>query len=248
MIVIIIGMHRSGTSALAGLLHNSNLIMGEEKNLIPKPSQENIKGFYENYLFRRINDHIVEKCGYAIKSWDTKVPQMSANFLTRYRMRRILKQYNERYDKWGWKDPRTCLTLGLWLKEIEKLDFSGKCKLLYIMRDPYAVASSMVKRDNTNFENGLKLWLVYNQYALAAIDSFNISTHYLTYENLIKNPIETSQSFSSFLEHPIHENTVNQFIDSKLNRSTSDEYKENLSSELTLKLKSIKEQISDRID
>lgn len=242
-------MHRSGTSALAGLLHNNNIVMGEERNFIPKASQENIKGFYENYLFRRINDRIVEKCGYIIKSWNINIPQIRASFLSKHRMRAILRRYNRKYDKWGWKDPRTCLTLGLWLREIEKLDLIYSCKLIFIMRDPHSVAHSMNKRGNTSFENALKLWLKYNEYAMKSIEArFHDRAHYLTYEDLCNNPMKTSRSIFEFIEHPLDESVVSKFIDPQLNRSTiiEDNYNYNISKELTEKLRDFKEKFVKR--
>lgn len=239
-------MHRSGTSALAGLLHNSNIIMGQENTFIPKPLPENIKGFYENHLFRQINDHILEKCGYAIKSWNTNVPPISANLITKYRMRRILRQYNKKYDKWGWKDPRTCLTLSLWLRELKHLTFLNNCKPLYITRDPYAVAHSIIKRKDTNYEDALKLWLIYNEYALDSIDTFGINTHYLTYNELCNNPMKTSRAIFEFLGLPLDESIVNQFIDPRLNRSSAIEHKYNISKGLAEKLRDLKEKIIDR--
>lgn len=246
MIIIVIGMHRSGTSALAGLLHNNNIVMGEESTFIPKPSPENIKGFYENYTFRKLNDHIIEKCGYVIKSWDTYVPQMSANFTTKYRMKRILRRYDKRYDRWGWKDPRTCLTLSLWLMEMRTLGLLNKCKILYISRDPFAVAYSMTKRKNTTYESALRLWLIYSKFSLDSIASFNIDTHYMLYEELCNNPIETSRSVFGFLGQPFDESIVNHFIDPKLNRSVVIDRRYNVPKELAREVTEVKDDIVRR--
>jgi hypothetical protein len=248
MIIIALGMHRSGTSALANLLHNSNIVMGEDNNFIPKSSQENIKGFYENYLFRMLNDNIAEKCGYRIKSWQTNIPKMNSNIFQKYRMRRILRDYNKKYPKWGWKDPRTCLTLGLWLNEITAIDFSNECKILYIMRDPYAVALSMTKRRNTNFEKGLELWRLYNQRALETIDSFRFDVQYLTYESLCSMPTETSSRISSFLEHPIDNSIAMEVIDSELNRSGSIEDRNKVSKPLPESVEKLKAKIVRRTE
>ena len=53
MITIILGMHRSGTSTIAGVLHLNNISMGTYKNFWPRPLAQNPKGFYENYDFRQ---------------------------------------------------------------------------------------------------------------------------------------------------------------------------------------------------
>ena len=74
MIVIVVDMHRSGTSALAGMLHHSEILMGEFRNLIPKPSPENQKGFFGNIRFRTINDRILKDASYKVKPWSTAIP------------------------------------------------------------------------------------------------------------------------------------------------------------------------------
>ena len=219
--IIVLGMHRSGTSLLAGLLHKNNIVFGEEENFIPKPSQENVKGFYENYLFRRINDRIIEKSGYRIKSWSSHVPEIiKADFITKYKMRKLLKKYSHKYLNWGWKDPRTCLTLKLWLNELNCLNMLNSCKILYILRHPYAVANSMVRRGNTNFENSLKLWKIYNERALKTIDENQIDTYYLSYEQLCSAPVKVAESVFGFLKIDFDEDIVNNFVDVSLNRST----------------------------
>ncbi len=247
MIVIVVGMHRSGTSALAGLLHKNHIIMGEEENFVPKPSTENVKGFYENYLFRRMNDSIVERCGYKIKSWDVCVPPISASIIIRHKMRRLLQRYNNMYEKWGWKDPRTCLTLDIWLNELRKLKFINNCKLLYIVREPYAVAKSMSVRKDTTHKNALKLWQVYNEYALRAIDLYNVDTFYLSYEQLCKNPVLLSQYIFEFVEHDFDIDVVNQFIDVELNRSAIDIDECDIGDKLSDEINNVKERIFSRI-
>ena len=79
MIVIVVGVHRSGTSAVAGILHLNGIAMGSEKTFKPKPMPQNPRGFYENYDFRKLNDRILKLAGYRVKSFDTLIPQAHTN-------------------------------------------------------------------------------------------------------------------------------------------------------------------------
>ncbi|MCP4107165.1 MAG: hypothetical protein GY749_16765 [Desulfobacteraceae bacterium] len=248
MIIITMGMHRSGTSALAGLLHHSRIVMGEDHNFIPKPSSENTKGFYENYQFRKINDYIIEKSGYVVKSWDPDIPKMKSGFFTKYNIRKILRKYDRRYDNWGWKDPRTCLTLAIWLKEIIELNMITDCKLVYIVRNPYSVAHSMVARKNTDYETALSLWIKYNECALEAIDRHNTDTFYLTYEDLCGNPVEMFRSVADFIKVPFDKTIIREFIDPGLNRSRVADVKYEVSYNLDKDVNRVREVIHNRLN
>ena len=76
-IVIVLGMHRSGTSAMAGLLHNNNVIMGRDEDFVPKPMKENPKGFFENNRFRKLNDRVLRMCDYHIKDFSPELPEIN---------------------------------------------------------------------------------------------------------------------------------------------------------------------------
>ena len=50
MITIVLGMHRSGTSVVAGILHFNKVSMGTYETFWPRPLPQNPKGFYDNYF------------------------------------------------------------------------------------------------------------------------------------------------------------------------------------------------------
>ena len=79
MINIVLGMHRSGTSTVAGILHLHNIIMGTYQNFWPRPLKQNPKGFYENYDFRKINDTILKLSDYSVKSYKPQIPNIILN-------------------------------------------------------------------------------------------------------------------------------------------------------------------------
>ena len=63
-VLLIFGMHRSGTSAFAGLLKESGIPMGKE---LMKPAFDNPRGFYENEKIVAFNERILNILG---QSWD----------------------------------------------------------------------------------------------------------------------------------------------------------------------------------
>lgn len=153
MVVIIVGMHRSGTSALAGLLHTNGIIMGYEDEFVPKPMPENPKGFYENYSFRLVNDAILAENGYRVASFDPNIPEnLHASPALRETMRDTIRRYsqNPQVKHWGWKDPRTSLTLPLWLEELRNAGLNPKVLRTY--RPAAEIARSMLARGNSGSE------------------------------------------------------------------------------------------------
>ena len=221
MIVIVVGMHRSGTSALAGVLHHHGVLMGEEQHLRPRPSVENPKGFYENVRFRHVSDQILEESGYRVKSWDPAIPLIRAGLLNRFRAQRLVSRYQHRYPTWGWKDPRVCLTLDVWLKELRGLGEHDQVRLVYISREADSVARSLVARGNTSFEAALRLWTLYNRRALESIDKDSVPTVFITYEELCREPLRTTDRLLDFLGMTSDPQTIQAFVDKNLDRHWS---------------------------
>ena len=62
--LVVLGMHRSGTSALTGVLER--LGAGGPENKLP-PNEFNVKGYGESRVFMRLHDRLLESAG---SSWD----------------------------------------------------------------------------------------------------------------------------------------------------------------------------------
>lgn len=157
--VIIIGMHRSGTSLAAGMLATCGLYLDPE---MPPPESGNTldtpndrlrsDGYCEAVAFRLLNESLLERAGSA---WDEverflRVREDPA-FATR-RLETLRRATFEELDSafmslmrsnaagWGWKDPRTSVTLPYWLR------LFPTAKVLHVRRDPKAVLASLTRR------------------------------------------------------------------------------------------------------
>ncbi len=178
---VIMGMHRSGSSLVANVLHENGIPMGDESNFVPKPNNENERGFYENFDFRRINDRILENALYRVKDWKTVVPHLTIDTILRDDITPLLAQYRE-LDSWGFKCPRTTLTWRIWQKFLNR----NNTKVIYVYRNPLAVANSLLKRkDVDNLEHGLALWKVYNEKGLPVQHYFD--TTFVNYDTFLED-------------------------------------------------------------
>jgi hypothetical protein len=169
--LIVLGMHRSGTSLLSGLLVQSlgmNL-PGEEITAKAYPEQ-NAKGFFEVRDVVRQNDEWLIN---ANMSWDDLGP--IAGNATDHSVRAIgplgwpglsaVHQLNNIVNvPWLLKDPRLCITLRKWLPYLD----GQSPPVLFTYRNPIDVAKSLSARKShpLSLERGLELWILYNREAI----------------------------------------------------------------------------------
>lgn len=147
-VVCVLGMHRSGTSALAGSLQQLGLFLGRHST----SNEHNLRGNRENREARVLNDAILRDNG---GSWDVPPPVVEWKPEHFSEAQRILAEYAE-HSIWGFKDPRTLLTLDGWLELMPDLDLVG------IFRHPLRVAQSLKRRNDLAIDAALELWKHYN--------------------------------------------------------------------------------------
>jgi len=147
--VILIGMHRSGTSLMTRVLARMGLFVGAERD----PNEEAL-------FFLRINRWLVRQAGGA---WDRPAPVL--DLLAHRDVRRLAHEHVERLMRspkaasylglhqylrhrgirridapWGWKDPRNTFTLPLWL------DLFPDARVIHVCRHGVDVARSLLVR------------------------------------------------------------------------------------------------------
>lgn len=188
MITIVAGMHRSGTSLMAGLLHFNRVIMGRHHEFSPPPMKENPKGFFENRRFRVINDFILRHNGYQVKSFNTEIPtdpQLPAGALCE--MVCLLKEYDLCYENWGWKDPRTTLTFGCWFLALKEAGLLNKVRVIVMLRNRDDIRMSMLRRGNKENQEGqfVDLSGLYMAAGIKALWEHNINFRLVPFEALI---------------------------------------------------------------
>ena len=156
-IIIVLGMHRSGTSAIARGLKVLGVDLGNK--LVPAHEGVNDKGFWEDFEIYMLNEEILNSIDH---DWDAIAPIQPILFkneiLSSYKQRAVELLKSKIYKKTilGIKDPRFCILLPFW-KEI--FDHIG-AEIGYIiaLRNPISVAHSLEKRDNFNFVKSHYLW------------------------------------------------------------------------------------------
>lgn len=153
--VAVVGMHRSGTSCLAGCLEDLGLTLGDVNRSAP----HNLKGNNENPRFWAVHDAVLARVDAA---WD-RPPAGPVAWLPSEiaALKAVLADYEPLSRPWGFKDPRATLLLDGWFEAMPDLRLVGS------IRHPLAVAASLAKRNDYAVEMSLGIWEGYNRAMLA---------------------------------------------------------------------------------
>lgn len=158
--LIVLGMHRSGTSALTGTLWRLGLDLGT--NLMPPEEGSNSLGFYEHNSIVPIHEILLREMG---SHWSSAEP-FPADWLDGPAAGRARAAISDVLDHdfppggtedWGMKDPRLCRFVRLWRPVLTD---SEPCFIL-VRRDPAEVAASLAARDGMEHEAAARLWWRY---------------------------------------------------------------------------------------
>lgn len=154
--IVISGMHRSGTSAIAGVIYNLDIPFGED---LLGAQKENAKGFFESRALVEFNESILNLLNtnwHDLKNIDyTEIFKQPECEQLLKGARLFLKSFVEANDVFALKDPRFCLTLPFWIKVFDSLAI----ETIYVLslRAPIEVAESLSKRNKFDLEDGLLL-------------------------------------------------------------------------------------------
>lgn len=155
-VIAILGMHRSGTSLLAGTLQECGLELGDVNTHAPA----NEKGNRESWLLIALHEDLLRKAG---GFWHR--PPVRPVIWTRLHMaiRSLFIEEFAGVPLWGFKDPRLLHLLDGWLEVLPALETVG------IFRHPREVADSLRERTPSLFpgDSAERLWLEHNRRLLA---------------------------------------------------------------------------------
>lgn len=156
--ILILGMHRSGTSSLAGSLKQAGLHLGEVLS-DPVPGK-NEKGLQEPASLIHLHEDLLGKSG---GSWHEPPATITWKPL-HHAVRDLFIESRKQRPLWGFKEPRTLLLLDGWITALE--DWTA----VATYRHPAEVALSMQNRNGFSIEKGLELWKKYNEELLKLHD------------------------------------------------------------------------------
>lgn len=152
--LIVLGMHRSGTSLFANWIYKCGLYMGEE---FDDKVLGNPKGQFEDRQFYLLHENILKKndLSYLV----TENDKVSIDNEDVENIQSLINKRFSEHNQWGWKEPRTCLFLDAY----QQLLPSAKVVILY--RSFNDVVDSLIRRyykQQLRLKRRNKLAAIYN--------------------------------------------------------------------------------------
>ncbi len=174
--IVILGMHRSGTSATTRALGLLGASMGP---------LDHMGKFWENQPMRRVNEDLLQAFG---GGWECP-PPLPPGWEQSAEARALLPKARDTLAaEFGdapvmvWKDPRTCITLPFWRQV-----FDEEPVVVFIHRHPAEVAGSLLTRNGLTRGHAFAVWERFNADGL--VHSVGLPTATLRYAPLVEDPV-----------------------------------------------------------
>lgn len=181
-VLLVLGMHRSGTSALAGTFSQLGLRLGDE--LMPATADANPKGYFEHVRVVQAHDRLLAAFG---MDWADPRPlpeswmRHPATLQARAELEELLSRLLAEGGTVVVKDPRLCRFVPLWRELLGSLGVQAH--FAFIARHPVEVAASLRRRDGMSEYRAGLLSLAHQLEAEQA--TRGASRLFMTYEDLI---------------------------------------------------------------
>lgn len=182
--IVVIGMHRSGTSAVARGLAALGVDLGND---FLEAQPENPTGYWEDRRIVELNERVFKSLHL---TWDdaARIDPGAFSGWRMWRLRRetirYLRGYFTHRPLWGFKDPRTIRLLPFWRRVLK--DAGAQDVYLLVIRNPSSIAASLFARQKMDVEAAQRLWLAYMVPFLRQIEGKPLAT--VDYDRLMADP------------------------------------------------------------
>ncbi|MGB0906165.1 MAG: sulfotransferase family protein [Maricaulaceae bacterium] len=184
--IIILGMHRSGTSVLARIL---SILGGSLPNTLLGSNEGNQRGHWESEVLIAKNEEFLSNLG---SSWQdfrlikpTKMRGKSSETM-RENISTALREEYEGKENWIIKEPRLCRMAQLYFDTLKSQGVNSH--IIIAIRNPLEVAGSLHARDKIPIHQGLLMWLTHMLEAERV--TRDMPRSFVHYEDLLDAPTE----------------------------------------------------------
>jgi len=181
--ILVLGPHRSGTSALTRVLNLLGVDLGSE--MLP-PKFDNQQGYWEHRAVFELHERLLSRAGSA---WHDYRPMPSGwqeledVEAIRHELVALLKQEFQGKPLWGVKDPRACRLVPLWLDTLEEL--GADLRFVIVVRNPLEVVRSLERRNQ--FSHAKCVLLCLSDMLAAVVDTEGRPRAFVSYYRLLED-------------------------------------------------------------
>ncbi len=214
-LILVLGMHRSGTSLISRSLKVFGAMHGE--NLLSS-TFGNVKGHWEDKDFFLLNDEMLNVLG---KGWDLALPitYQDVDLLCKHgymeKAVNLLQLRLATMPIFALKEPRITKLLLFWLRVFANIPL--QVHYVFAVRRPLSVAKSLHERRNIPIEQGLLLWYSYNAYAFKALE--NKKVLFIDYDIFLSDCAVYLEKMGAFFNLPTQSEEAQIFLDSFLDKN-----------------------------
>jgi hypothetical protein len=191
--VLVLGMHRSGTSAATRLVSVLGPATCRDDDMVRGPW--NPRGHFESRSLMHLDNALLSQAGrtwwYPPPTGDAYAPVMAAVSTTPAQARRVFRRVH-RITPWVWKDPRACVLLPFWRQAL-----GPRLAAVVVFRNPLEVAQSLQHRHGLTQSFGVALWERYNRLLLAHVAGLPVLVS--RYDDLVADAGRWTDGVGEFL-------------------------------------------------
>lgn len=184
--ILVLGMHRSGTSATARVLGLMGAQIGEPGELLRAHPTDNPTGYWERAELNAIHDQLLASTGHSwnrVAGFDPHALDAEACAKFTQQLQKLVDTFDTDGNPWLAKDPRLCLLLSQWRPLLKT-----RAAYVIVVRDPRAIAASMAAGPRGTFTSlyVIALWEKYLRTLLADLAGERVM--FVSYANLLAHP------------------------------------------------------------
>jgi GT2 family glycosyltransferase/glycosyltransferase involved in cell wall biosynthesis len=184
-VIVVVGMHRGGTSATTLALRALGVELGDD--LLAADPDQNPIGFFEDNPLLEVSEQVLQVLD---MKWDTPrviPPQAWNNPVLGALAVKASASIRDRFDEfpvWGFKNPRTARLLPFWKTVFQRCE--REASYVIALRNPISIATSLRRRNQIAPARAHLLWLLHM--AEAVVHTRGESRVVVDYDELLLDP------------------------------------------------------------
>lgn len=179
--IVVLGFYRTGSSAIAGVLHHLGVFMGDDFDL---PNENNTEGFWEDLSFKNLHKAML-KGGHQDETEKAYI--------------NLIQAREKQHPLWGVKDPLLCLLLPNLIQNLR-----AQCQIIHVTRNEQDIKASMMKGGFELEES--QFWDIlntYKKYTAQWLHEYSQPVLHIEFSEIFSDSTGTINRIANFVQLPV---------------------------------------------